>query len=61
MTLVDALWVGPSGYDLPPSTRVLENGEAVYRVPDNEARYSENWEPLEQEKDVKRPSAKDDE
>lgn len=46
MTLVDALWVGPSGYDLPPSTRVLENGDAVYRVPLFEARDSDNWKPL---------------
>lgn len=48
MTLVDALWVGPSGYDLPPSTRELDSGEAVYAVPEFEARDSDNWKLLEQ-------------
>lgn len=45
MGLVDATWVGPSGYSLSDGT-VLAYGETVCEVPDFEATDSDNWHPV---------------
>lgn len=55
MTLVDALWVGPSGYQLPQGT-VNEDGQTVYKVPDFEASESDNWQPLKAPDLKRKPS-----
>lgn len=42
MALVDAIWVGPSGYTLVDGT-MLETGLTVCTVGEDEALLSDNW------------------
>ncbi len=45
MTLIDAQWIGPSGYRLPDGT-ALEHGVTVCKVSEGEAKASDNWQPV---------------
>jgi hypothetical protein len=42
MELVDAIWIGPSGYQLVDGT-VLEYGETVVQISEGEALASDHW------------------
>lgn len=49
MALVDAIWVGPSGYTLVDGT-MLETGVTLCTLSEDEALLSENWlVPLEED------------
>jgi hypothetical protein len=43
--LVEAVWVGPSGYTLPDGTGLVP-GETVAKLSEGEAMASANWEPV---------------
>lgn len=46
MGLIDATWVGPSGYELSDGTP-LEPGVTVVQISEGEATASDNWQPVE--------------